>query len=92
MACSLCSRRRDLLLEVLALRQQLTVLEGTALPSEAHYSGQGLLDDAATVLVGVEAHACHRPTGHSRWLASNRFQVVLDMALAGIKLTRAGSA
>jgi hypothetical protein len=57
-------------------------LEGTALPAKAHYSGQGLLGDAAAVLVGVEAHACYRPTGHSRWLASNRFQVVLDMALA----------
>lgn len=44
-------------------------LEETALPSKAHYCGQGLLDDAAAVLVGVEAHACYRPTGHSRWLA-----------------------
>jgi hypothetical protein len=57
-------------------------LEGTALPAKAHYPGQGLLGDAAAVLVGVEAHACHRPTRHSRSLASSRFQVVLDMALA----------
>jgi hypothetical protein len=57
-------------------------LEGTALPAKAHYSGQGLLGDAAAVLVGVEAPACHLPTGHNRWLASSRFQVVLDMAIA----------
>ena len=54
---------------------------GTASATKAHYSGQSLLGDAAAVLVGVEAYACHRPTGHSRSLASSRFQVVLDMAL-----------
>jgi hypothetical protein len=55
---------------------------GTVSPTRAHYSGQSLLGDVAMVLVGVEAHACHRPAGHSRSLASSRFQVVLDMALA----------
>jgi hypothetical protein len=40
-AWSLCSRR-DLLREILALRQQLTVLVGTASPTKAHYSGQSL--------------------------------------------------
>lgn len=55
---------------------------GTASPTEARYCGQSLLGDAAAVLVGVEAHACHRPTGDSRSLASSRFQVVLDVALA----------
>ncbi|HEX4577704.1 MAG TPA: integrase core domain-containing protein [Edaphobacter sp.] len=38
-AWSLCSRR-DLLLEILALRQQLTVLQATASPTKAHYPGQ----------------------------------------------------
>ena len=56
-------------------------LEGTALPAKAHYSGQSLLGDAATILVGVEAHACDRPARDSRRLASGRFQTVLDMAL-----------
>ena len=57
-------------------------LEGTEFPAKARYSGQSLLGDAAAVLVGVEAHACHRPTGNRRSLASSRFQAVLDMALA----------
>ncbi len=32
-------------------------LEETALPAETHCSGQGLVDDTAAVLVGVEVHA-----------------------------------
>jgi hypothetical protein len=55
---------------------------GTASPTKAHYSGQSFLGAAAAVLVGLEAHTCHRPAGHRCWLASSRFQVVLDMALA----------
>ena len=54
---------------------------GTASPTKARYFGPSLLGDAAAVLVGVEAHACHRPAGDSRALALSRFQVVLDMAL-----------
>ena len=49
---------------------------GTASPTNARYAGQSLLGDAAAILVGVEAHACRRPTGHSRSLASSRFQVL----------------
>jgi hypothetical protein len=56
--------------------------EGTTLPAKTHCSGQSLLGDASSVLVGVETRACHRPTGDSRRLASSRFQAVLDMALA----------
>jgi hypothetical protein len=55
---------------------------GTASPTKAHSSGQSLLGDAAAVLVGVEAHACHCPTGDCRSLASSGFQALLDMALA----------
>jgi hypothetical protein len=55
---------------------------GTASQTKAYYSGQSLLGDAAAVLVGVEALTYHRPAGHRCWLASSRFQIVLDMAFA----------
>jgi hypothetical protein len=65
----------------LALRQQLTVLQARH-PRPRLAIEPSLLGDAAAVLVEVEAHACHRPTGDSRSLASSRFQIVLDVALA----------
>jgi hypothetical protein len=49
---------RDLLLEILALRQQLTVPQARHFPTKAHSSRQSLLGNATAVLVGVEAHAC----------------------------------
>ena len=80
-ARSLCSRQ-ELLLEILALRQQLAVLKGQRCGPRLTTPDRVFLDDAPAVLVGVEAHACHRLAGHSRSLASSGLQVVMDTALA----------
>jgi hypothetical protein len=75
----LCSRR-ELLLEILALRQWLNVFK-------AGHSRQGSM--LRTESFGWRCGGfgrggsarCHCPTGDSRRLASGRFQTVSDMAL-----------
>jgi hypothetical protein len=64
-ACSLCSRR-ELLLEIMAFATTAQCLQGRTLPVKAHSSEQSLLGGVAAVLAGVEARACHCPTGDSR--------------------------
>jgi hypothetical protein len=79
-ACSLCSRQ-ELLLEILALRQQLAVLKGQRCRPRLTTPDRVFWVMLRAILVGVEGHACDRPAADSCRLASGRFQTVLDMAL-----------
>jgi putative transposase len=77
-ARSVCSRR-DLLLENLALRQQLGALK------QRHPQPRLAAPDRlfwVVALAGMETFAGPRPTRDRRPLASHRVQVVLDVTLA----------
>ena len=75
------SARRDLLLENLAFRQQLTVLKrGHPQPRFAPLTG--CLGDIAAVLVRIETGVDSRPAGNRGAMAPCRIQGVLELALA----------
>jgi hypothetical protein len=89
-ACSLCSLRK-LLLEIMALRQQLNVFKGRPLPVKAHCSGQTLWvvlrrfwpgwKNALVIVHPETVVAWHR-------LVSN----CIGHGVRGIRLAQAGSA
>jgi hypothetical protein len=67
--------RRDLLMENLALRQQLAVFETKAFSSSACCSRQTFLGDIAAVLVPVAGDIDSRSAGDRCAMAPGRFQV-----------------
>ena len=67
-------------------------LEGTALAAKAHYSGQGLLGDAAAVLVGMEAHALSSSNRTQSLVGIEPVSSCIGHGDRSIKLARAGSA
>jgi len=69
------------LLENLALRQQLAVLNRSILTRDCRFQ-TNCSGVAAAALAGMEAGVDSRPTGNGCSLASSRIQVVLDVALA----------
>jgi hypothetical protein len=80
--------RQNLLLENLALRQQLAVRKRKASPVQAQSCGQTLLGARAPVLVRLEAGS---PGGHSRDrspLAPRRLPPVLESDLPGETASR----
>ena len=74
--------RRDLLLENLALRQQLVVLKQRNPRPLVSTSDKAVLGDLARALAGMEARFDPRPARDRCSLAPCRVQAVLDMALA----------
>ena len=74
--------RRDLLLENLALRQQLFGLKQRHPRPQVSTLRQAVLGDLAAAVAGMEARVDPRPARDSRSLAQGRVQAVLDMALA----------
>ena len=76
-----CCSRRDLLLENLALRQQLAILKQRH-PQPRFAVSDVVLGDLAPAVAGMESGIDPRPAGDRRPLASGRIQVLLDVAFA----------
>jgi hypothetical protein len=77
--------RRSLVLENLALRQQLAIFKTPATAAKAGSRRQTLLGRSSLVLGPMEKGTRYRPTGHRRTLASIRVQTVLGHALQSAK-------
>ena len=75
-----CCSRRDLLLENLALRQQLTILKQRH-PQPRFAVSDVVLGDLAPAVAGMESGIDPRPAGDRRPLASGGVQALLDVAI-----------
>ena len=89
--------RRNLLLENVALRQQLAILKERHPQPRFRVSGQALLDVPEPILARMETGLGTRPARDGHSVASGRVQAVLDVALAasevcGQKMCEQGSA
>src|ERR1700730_5607694 len=85
--------RRSLMLENLALRQQLAVLKRKHPRPRLAQTGstrQALLGHCA-LLVSMERHAPSRPAGDGRSVAPSWIQTLLGHALQGAKARRRGT-
>src|SRR5271168_2550429 len=79
LANGLFRSRRDLVLENLALRQQLGAL--TLKHSRPRRDGSDFLGSAAAILVRMERRTCCRAARDGHPLASHGVQAVLEMAV-----------
>jgi hypothetical protein len=76
---------RDLLLDNLAIRQQLAVLKVRPSAAAVCRFQQIVLGDVTSALAGMEAGVDPCPTGDRCRLASRWIQVVLEVALTALQ-------